>query len=128
MHQSNKVVNDVEIIGNEAQEVNKVVNDVEVVGNLKKSMRIDVKVVGSEALFMNVNEVVNEIEGVNIVPTDEVQGFNNGEDYEYLSSYLSRDDESFLDVDMYVEPNRKSNKTSTEGQDTCINVENDASI
>lgn len=31
---------------------------------------VDVKVVGNEALFMNVNEVVHEIGGVNVVPVD----------------------------------------------------------
>lgn len=36
-----------------------------------------------------------------------------------MPSYLSGNDESFVDV----EPNKKSNKTSTEGQGTCINVE-----
>jgi hypothetical protein len=105
----NKVVNDIEVVGNEAQEVNE--------------NNIDVKVVGNEALFMNVNEVVHELEGVNVVPADEARGFNGDEDYEYLPSYLSGDDESFMDLDMDVKPNNKSNKTSTRGQGTCINVE-----
>jgi hypothetical protein len=46
---------------------------------LKKSMRItfDVKVVGNEALFMNVNKVVHQAEGVNVVPANIVMEITN---------------------------------------------------